>query len=83
MGDRAMVVNAACVNQIDGSPNIVGGGGGCRFLLQCESCINVGTPNDPVGFFSTWLLPCWLSDNSICNCSTNALVLTGHAVWGY
>ena len=27
MGDRAMVVNAACVNQIDGSPNIVGGGG--------------------------------------------------------
>ena len=38
MGNRAMGANG-------------GGGGGCRFLSQCENCIIVGAPNDPVGFF--------------------------------
>ena len=34
----------------------MGGGGvvvgvrGCRFLSQCENCIIVEAPNDPVGF---------------------------------
>ena len=27
MGDRAMGANGACVNPVDGSPNIVRGGG--------------------------------------------------------
>ena len=40
MGNRAMGANGGG-----------GGGGGCRFLSQCENCIIVGAPNDPVGFF--------------------------------
>ena len=59
MGDRAMGANG-----VGGG----GGGGGRRFLSQCENCIIVGAPNDPVGFFSTWFLPCWQFDNSFCMC---------------
>ena len=40
---------------------------------QCESCINVGAPNDPVGFFSTWLLPCWQSTGANWTCSVGLL----------
>ena len=39
MGDRAMVVNAACVNQIDGSPNIVGGGGGADSYCSVRAAL--------------------------------------------
>ena len=58
MGDRAMGANG-----VGG-----GGGGGADSYRSVRTALLWGPPNDPVGFFSTWFLPCWQFDNSFCMC---------------